>query len=145
LKTIVLISDFKADAKVLARLAEMAIAGDEQQDWYEWWLLAKGLHDYRTGKYADALTACRESRRRAPASKGQPQALTSLNLVVEAMALQRTGDGAGAKRALTQAKSILDFNVTGIDAAWWQDWQAAHILYREGEELIAGKKAQQPK
>ena len=65
---------------------------------FEWYMLAKGLHDYRTGKYADALATCRESRRRAPKSQGDPKILASLNLAIEAMALHRSGDEAGAKR-----------------------------------------------
>jgi len=115
-------------------------------DWFEWWAFAKGLHDYRTGKYGDALATCRESRLRAPKSKGDAQVLTSLNLAVEAMALHRSGDEAAAKTALAAAKSLVDVNVPGIDGgAWAHDRLAAHILYREAEGLIVGKKAEQPK
>jgi formylglycine-generating enzyme required for sulfatase activity/tetratricopeptide (TPR) repeat protein len=146
LKMIVLLPDFKADAKPLARLAEVAVSGDKKVDWFEWWMLAKGLHDYRTGKYVDALATCRESRRRALNGKGDAQALTSLNLAIEAMALHHSGDEAGAKRALAEAKSNVEVLVPGIDSGGWSyDWLTAHMLYREAEGLIARKKAEQPK
>src|SRR5262249_18012644 len=64
LKTILLLPDHKADAKQLARLAEVVVSGDKDADWYDYYLFAKGLHEYRIGRYDDALAACRESRRR---------------------------------------------------------------------------------
>jgi tetratricopeptide (TPR) repeat protein len=145
LKTILLLPDFEADAKQLARLAEVAVSGDKNMNWFEWYLFAKGLHEYRTGKYADALATCRESRRRAPESKGDPQALATLNLAIEAMALHRSGDEAGAKRALAEAQSSVEVQVPGIDHAWSHDWLSAHILYREADVLITGKKVDMPK
>ena len=99
LKTILLLPDFKGDAKQVAHLAEVAVSGDKNVDWFEWYMLTKGLHDYRTGKYADALATCRESRRRTPQSIGNTQVLTSLNQAIKAMALHGSGDEAGAKRA----------------------------------------------
>lgn len=140
LKTVLFMPETRADAKQLARLAEAAVAGDDKQDWYEWYLFAKGLHAYRSENFDDALSACRESRRRSSATKGSAAALSALNLVVEAMALQRAGDATGAKRALTDARSHLDLHVPGMDFAWWHDWLAAQILYREAEALIARSK-----
>jgi len=146
LKTIVLLPDFKGDAKRLGRLAEVAVSGDKSVDWFEWRMVANGLHDYRTGKYANALACCREIRLRAPKTTGDPQVLASLHLAIEAMALHRSGDEAGAKRALAEAKSNIDVNAPGIDGGNWTcDWLSAHILYREAEGLIAGKKSEQPK
>jgi tetratricopeptide (TPR) repeat protein len=143
LKTIILIPDYKGDAKQLSRLADAAVAGDPTRDWYEWWLVAKALHDLRTGRYADALTACRASRQRAPQSKGAPQVLTALDLAIEAMALQGADKADEARRALEQAKPLIESHVPGIDGGdWWADWLAAHILYREAVGLILTKKAE---
>jgi tetratricopeptide (TPR) repeat protein len=141
LKTVVLVPDVKADAKQLDHLAEVAVSGDK----HNWCMLARGLHDYRTGKYGDALAGCRESRRRAPDFKGDWRALASMDLAVEAMALHRLGDAAGARRALVEAKSHVEVHVPGIDGGWPYDWLIAHILYREAEGLIAGNKGEQPK
>ena len=145
LKTIALLPDSKVDAKQLARLAEIAVSGDKTMAWFEWYLIAKGLHDYRTGKYADALATCRESRRRAPENKFDPHTLETLNLTIEAMALHRSGDVAGAKRAMAEAKSNLEVQLPGIGGGWTHDWLSANILYREAEGLIARKKSEPPK
>src|SRR5262249_33748866 len=143
LKTLMLLpldrSGRDADAKQLARLAEVAVAGDDKQDWFEWFLFAKGLHDYRIGKDADALTACRESRRRTLGGRGNAPALATMNLAIEAMALHRSGDQAGAKRALTGAKSNLDGIVLGLETEWWHDALAAHLFFREAKSSIEGK------
>jgi tetratricopeptide (TPR) repeat protein len=138
LQTEVLVPGVKADAKQLARLAEVAVSGDKKMDVHIWFMFSKGLHDYRAGKYADALAGCRESRRRVPESKG---VLASMDLVVEAMALHRLGDEAGAGRALAEAKSNVEVHVPGIDGGLPYDWLIAHILYREAERLIAGNKS----
>ncbi len=142
LKTLILHPDVKHDAAQLARLAAVAVSGDKEADWYDWFLFAKGLHDYRTGKYEDALTTCRESRRRAPAGKGDVEALTALNLVVEAMALHGKGGAGEARRTLERAGALLRQHVPGLDASWWQDWLIAHTLFREAEGLLAGRKAE---
>ncbi len=69
-----------------------------------------------------------------------------MNLALEAMALHRSGDEAGAKRVLAETKSNVEVHVPGIDGGDWSyDWLFAHMLYREAEGLIAGKKAEQPK
>jgi len=134
--------DAKADAGQLARWAELGAIGDKNDGWYDWFLCDKGLCHYRAGRYADALTACRESRRRAPNNTVAPQALTALNLIVEAMALFRSGDEMGAKRTMAKAKPHLALHVPGIDGEWWwSNWLLAHVLYREAEALVQGKKA----
>lgn len=142
LKMILLLRDFKADAKQLAHLAEVSVAGDKDAPWFEWKMHSKGLHDYRTGRYGDALATCRASRERAPTTKGNPGALMVLNLSIEAMALQRKGDAEEARRTLDQAKSILGEHVPGLDSASWHDWLFAHILFREAEGLVASKKTE---
>jgi tetratricopeptide (TPR) repeat protein len=153
LKMIVLLPagrHFKADAKQvaqLARLARVAASGDKKVDWFEWYMVAKGLYDYRTGRYQGALATCRESRSRAAKTKGDAQALMSLNLAIEAMALHCLGKKAGAKRTLAESKAFVEALMPGIDdsGGWSYDWLTAHMLYREAEGLIAGKKAGQPK
>lgn len=140
LKTVLFVPDFKADPRQLARLANIAVSGDQDVDWYDWYLLAKGLHDCRTGKYADALALCRESRRLAPTTKGSAEALTVLNLTIEAIALRGKGDVDEFRRTLDHARSLLRQHVPGIDGAWWHDWLVAHILFREAEGLNASKK-----
>jgi tetratricopeptide (TPR) repeat protein len=134
LKAIILMPNARADAKQLARLATVAVSGDEKQSFYEWFLFGKGLHDFRTGKYADALAASRASRQRSGADE-----LRALNLVLEALAQE--GAAENARRTLSEAKAMLDRHVPGIDG-FSADWLFAHILYREAEGLIASKKSE---
>src|SRR5262249_60811125 len=107
LKTILLLPDHKADAKQLARLAEVVVSGDKNADWYDYFLFAKGLHDCRIGQYDDALAACRESRRRAPTTKGNSELQSALNFTVESIALHGKGDADESRRALDQARTLL--------------------------------------
>jgi tetratricopeptide (TPR) repeat protein/serine/threonine protein kinase len=140
LKTILLLPDHKADAKQLARLAEVVVSGDKDADWYDYYLFAKGLHDYRIGRYDDALASCRESRRRAPTTKGSAELQWTLNFAVEALALHGKGDADESRRALDQASTLLRQHVPGLDGGWWHDWLFAHMLFREAEGLIARQK-----
>jgi hypothetical protein len=142
LKTILFLPDFKADAKPLARLAEVVVSGDKGVEWYEWWLLARGIYDLRTGNRDAALAHCRESRRRAPTSKGSAGALTASNLVIESMALLGKGDTKEARRTLEKARPLIERYVPGLDRDYWHDWLAARLLFREAEGLIARKKAE---
>ncbi len=146
LKALILLPDYKGDAKQLARLAEAAVAGDEKQPFFEWFLFAKGLHEYRTGKYADALATCRASRQRAGTTDYGREVLTCLDLVVEAMALQEAGKADEARRMLDQAKPLIESHVPGVDGGdAWADWLSAHLLYREAEALLAARKAEPKK
>jgi WD40 repeat protein/tetratricopeptide (TPR) repeat protein len=143
LKTNLWFPDVKADPKKLARLAETVVAGGEKQAFYEWFLFAKGLHAYRTGKYADALAACRASRQRVGATAQYGlKILPALDLVVEALALQGAGEVDEARRTLDQAKPVIESFVPGIDGGpEWLDWLSARILYREAETLLEVNKA----
>jgi len=142
LKMILLLPDHKVDAKQLAHLAEVVVSGDKDADWYDYFLFAKGLRDYRTGRYDDALAACRESRRRAPTTKGSAELQSALNFTVEALALHGKGDADESRGSLDQAGTLLKQHMPGIDdGAWWHDWLYAHILFREAEGLIQSKKS----
>src|SRR5262249_52904726 len=137
LKTILLLPDAKVDAKALARLAEVAMSDDKNSPWLAWHMTGKGLHDYRTGKYADAVAAIRASRERLPKADGDLPCLMTWNLTVEARALHRADAAAGAKRALCEARSSPDAQVPGIEGTtFWSDWLALRILYREAERLM---------
>jgi hypothetical protein len=146
LKLLLLRPDVKWDAQQLARLADVAVSGDKHADYFEYFMFAKGLHEYRTGKYADAIATCREIRRRAPKAQGDFEVLTGLTLIVEAMSVYRSGDKAGARRVLAEAKQHVDACVPGLGGAdWTTDWVFTRMLYREADNLIAGKRDEQTK
>ncbi len=135
-KTCLLHADSRVDPDRLARLVQVAVSGDENQPWFEWFLLAKGLHAYRTGRFSEALASCQKSRRRDP----QNQQCIAADWVVEAMALHRQGEAVAARQSLGGAKRLIDEGFAVLDADWlWENSLAAHILYREAETLIEGQ------
>jgi len=140
-KACLLRADSRVDPDRLAKLVQVAVSGDENQPLIEWFLLAKGLHAYRTGRFADALMACRESRRRTGQVRDACQAITAVDLAIEAMALRGHGDAAAAQRSLAEARQLIDQKFPVLDAdGWWYDLLAAHVLYREAEALVDGHK-----
>jgi len=132
------------DPARLARLAEVAVSGDPAQAWYEWFLLTKGLYEYRAGRFDAAVAACHASRPRINAGNGNVHALAAAVIAVEAMALHRSGDGSGASRSLAEAKKRIDEKLSVLDGddlgTWWHDRLAAQVLYRDAEAVLAGNK-----
>jgi hypothetical protein len=107
----------------------VAVSDGEKQQLYDYRLFDKGLYNFRTGQYADALAACRDSLKRTNVS-----VVKALDLTLEAMALNAAAqDG---RPALAKAKALIDGHVPGIDA-FNHDWLYARILYHEAERLIA--------
>ena len=146
LKTILLLPGFKGDAKQLAHLAEVAVSGDKNVDWFRMVHARQGI----------ARLPHRQVRRRPghlprkPASCSEKPGRSQDSGELEP---GHRGDGpppvrgrGRRKRALAEAKSNVEVFVPGIDGGGWScDWLTARILYREAEGLIAGKKAEQPK
>ncbi len=137
-KTCVLYADSQADPGLIAKLAHVAVSGEDKHPFREWYLFSNGLHAYRTGKFAEALAACRESRQRNARTPNEIPALTADNLTVEAMCLHRMGNADAARKSLDEAKQLLDDRFFIPDNRWWHDWLVAHILYREAETVIEG-------
>ena len=99
----------------------------------------KGLHAYRAGRFADAVTACREGRRLDGERQAAKRGLGASSLAVEAMALHRQGDGAAALLSLRDAKRRIDDGFSFDDTSEaWGTWLEASLLYREAVALIGG-------
>jgi serine/threonine protein kinase/Flp pilus assembly protein TadD len=131
------------DPARLARLAEVAVSGADSQPYYNYFCMARGLYQYRTGQFDAAVTTCRANRARMKTT-GAPDDLTVAVIAVEAMALHRCGDAAAARRLLAEAPRLTDEKLlvlSGGDAGEaWHDVLAAQLLYREAQTLIEGKK-----
>lgn len=142
-RTCLLHPDSRVDRDRLARLIQVAGSGCESPTGYEWFFFCKALLAYRTGKYADALAACSESRRRNAETTEGHEPLAAADLAVEAMALHRQGQADAARSTLDAGKQLLDgkFSIVSGDA-WWDSWLAAYSLAREAESLIERPKAE---
>jgi serine/threonine protein kinase/Flp pilus assembly protein TadD len=119
------------------RLAERAVTGTEKDRLYRYFVLAKGLADYRAGRHGDAVGWL---RRFAPNSDGVHWDATAF--AVLAMAEQGLGHTQEAQAALASARTILAGKMPNpakgqpFDAGNWHDWVHAQLLCREAETLL---------
>jgi tetratricopeptide (TPR) repeat protein len=135
-KACLLLAGGVSDPRQLAPLIQTALSAGEKHEAYPWFLFAQGLHDYRCGRFAEARTACAESRQRAVSHP----ALIVINQVVEAMSLYRLGKTDEARPPLAAADRLLvdtkpDLG-SGDPGASWHDWLCCRILLREAKELL---------
>jgi serine/threonine-protein kinase len=97
--------------------------------YYAFFMLTKGLAEYRLDRLADALAIMRGEASRA--LRPAPQ-------LVEAMALHRLGRREEARKTLTEAIGRFDWRDVN---AYNRDAWIYHVLRREAEDLIGSSKA----
>jgi tetratricopeptide (TPR) repeat protein len=121
----------------VARLADRALLGTKDHGDYRWFLLARGLAEYRLGNFAGATDWLRKSLSpgaELPVRDGLAQLFL-------AMAHHRLGQADEARRALAEAhtmgQQIPPLDGDTIDN--WPDGLRFHIARREAEELLIGK------
>lgn len=107
---------------------------------YPWLLLAKGLADYRGGRYAESLVSLDECLKRPVAAHCHIQAH-----LVRAMCQKKLGDPDAAREALKSATDLMDEHLAPADGQsaveTWNDWIACQVLHREAESLLKPKPA----
>ncbi len=113
------------DLERAAALADRAAAAGPKHEYYRFFLAAKGLADYRRGRFGDAIEACQQA--------GAGGAWMPVASPVLAMALYRSGRTQDARVTLAAAVQNYDWDETKADD---QDKWIAHVLRREAEELI---------
>lgn len=135
-KACLLLAGGAPDPGQLAGLLQTALSVDEKDELYKWSLFAKGLHDYRCGRFADAGAACGNSRQRAASEP----ALTVTDQMVEAMSLYGLGKTDAAREVLAAAARLLDEKGKKLESGdlddTWPDWLCCRILLREASALI---------
>jgi serine/threonine-protein kinase len=111
-----------------AALAQRAVAARRLgPDWaYPYYLFAKGLADYRRGRYDDAIAVMKGEAAKA-GYLGPSQRL------ILAMALHRKDQKDQARQTLAAAVGSFDWSVDKADRL--ESW-IAHVLRREAEALI---------
>jgi hypothetical protein len=131
-----------ADPEQLAPLLHTALADDQTKPFYGFILLAEGLHHYRCGRFAEALSPCRKSAERLPGYRPLP----IMCRYVEAMSFHQLGKTEDARKTMSEANRLLDqaSKVDADDGRWW-DWLCCRILRREAEALIQPATAKTPK
>jgi hypothetical protein len=123
----------------LQKLADRAMTGTEKHHYYRWFVLLKGLAEYRAGRPAEAL---KWLDRFGPNADGVHIDATAF--AVRAMAQHRLGQKEQAREALHSAQVIFAAKMPDpgggrpFDGGWYE-WLHCQIFLREAEALLNAK------
>ncbi|HUK82304.1 MAG TPA: hypothetical protein VLZ12_06695, partial [Verrucomicrobiae bacterium] len=130
------------------KLADFAGNAAYADYWLAWRQLAKGLAEYRQGRFASAVdwmekvraTAARQDRPGWTHERERNR--TAAALLVQAMAHHRLNQADEARTSLATATEIIQTQFPQLESGDvgrdWPDWLIAHILQREAMALIGG-------
>jgi serine/threonine-protein kinase len=135
-KTCLLVPDAVPDLKPVVQLAEFAITGTERNSAYKWFLLARGMADYRMGELQMAIDRLQKSL-----TPGQETLyLDSTASLFIAMAQHKLGKPDEARETLFKTFTLADQKIPKLGAGGlgedWADWLRFQIVRREAEALI---------
>jgi tetratricopeptide (TPR) repeat protein len=140
-KTCLLAPDAVEDVAHVQRLVERAVTDTRQHPFYRWFLLTKGLAEYRAGRDADAVEWL---TRFGPREDGVHWNATAFSLL--AMAQHRLGRVKESLAALDSAQAIIAQSMPNPQKGQpfdnvnnWLDWLHPQLLCREAGELLRKK------
>ena len=141
-KASLIVPDAVADLSLPLRLIERSVTGTEKHWAYSWFLMSKGMAEYRAGRFAQAV----DWLRKGEAGQREPVPRAEARLFL-AMAYQKLGRGDEARRTLDEAVQIMDTQLPkeadGNIGEILLDWVFCQVVRREAEAVIAGKDAEQ--
>jgi serine/threonine protein kinase/Flp pilus assembly protein TadD len=142
-KTCLLAPDAVSDLRPVLQLAERAVTGTQQHWAYRSFLLAKGMADYRSGNFANAIHWINQSISLRPAPwYYSNRYLVGMAQVFLTMAHHRLGHAKQARQALHQATLLTNpSNGTSGENEYpedWYHWMRLHIVRQEAERLLKG-------
>jgi tetratricopeptide (TPR) repeat protein len=120
----------------LQRLADQALASNEDGSVLPWFALTKGLAEYRAGRFDSALQFMDKAQ-----SLNGGAAKATIDLI-RAMAHQRLNDRERARELLEKAivrmdKELAKPGVEPLSGA--ENWLICHVLRREAEQVVGAK------
>jgi WD40 repeat protein/serine/threonine protein kinase/tetratricopeptide (TPR) repeat protein len=138
-KTCLFVPDAVPDLQPVLKLAGQAVTGTEQHRDYDWFLLCRGMADYRAGRFTDAI----DLLKKVLSPNDETLYRDTLVHLFLAMAHQRLGQADEARQALDTARTLMEQRFPkpegkGLDNGW-DDWLRCQIVRREAEQLIDGK------
>jgi tetratricopeptide (TPR) repeat protein len=133
-KTCLLAPDASGALKRATELAEQAVTGTEHDGNYSWFLMARGLADYRNGRFAGALAWIDKCL--AANAGSRPAPLDASAWLIAAMAQHRLGRHERAAEALDKAGKLWHQQADGDLGLDWDDWLRFQLLRREAEVLM---------
>jgi hypothetical protein len=139
-----------SDVAPVLELADRAVTGTQKHRHYRWFVLAKGLAEYRAGHYAAAVEWLNRFSPRADGVYYDATAFAVLAMAKHRLGLVPGADGSRlaeqARAALTHAQAILSQKMPDPKAGrpwgrpysvgYFHDLLHAQILVREAEKLI---------
>jgi hypothetical protein len=129
-----------ADFARVEALATQAVTGTEKNGYYRYFVLAKGLADYRAGRHAEAVKWLEQYGPNPAGTHWDATAFCAL-----AMAYHHLDHAPDAQAALGKAKAIVAAKRPDpakgrpYGAGDWNDWIHCQILLREAEEVVGGR------
>jgi hypothetical protein len=126
-------------------LADRAVARGKQTWAAPFFILGKGLADYRRGKFRAAIEGLEPLLR---ADGVGTEMTTEIHLLL-AMARYQQGEEKAARGQLARAAKLLDQYLIDPGRSplrkdsryyYWHDWVLAWLLHREAQTLIEGAK-----
>src|SRR5262249_49524444 len=139
-KTCLLMPGAIRDLKSVLKLADQAVTGTQKHGDYRWFLLARGMADYRADQYADAID--RMKKVLLPGAEDlyrDPMADLFL-----AMAHHQRGQADESRKALDKARALMAQRFPKPDKEGlgnnWDDWLRCQIVLREVEALLEQKR-----
>src|SRR5262249_45731402 len=117
------------------QLADRALAGTEKDPLYRWFVLAKGMAEYRVGRFTTAVDWLGKSL--SPGSE-----VTYLDATADlllSMAHHRLQQPCQARDAMAKAHVVMEQKFPKTNSglgADWSDWLRFQIIRREAEALV---------
>jgi WD40 repeat protein/tetratricopeptide (TPR) repeat protein len=146
-KTCLLLPDAVEDQKLVQKLADRAVTNTEKNNIYYWFMLVKGMAEYRAGNPEQAIDWLGKSLTPLPSSVPEFNSLAQLFL---SMSYHRLGREKEARQALQQARTLINAELekwkrenaskNSDDSHDWDDWLRSMSVLPEAEALIEGKK-----
>jgi tetratricopeptide (TPR) repeat protein len=136
-KSCLLQPDAVEDQKLVQKLAELAVTKTEKNTYYPYFMLAKGMAEYRAGNPRIAINWLRKCMKLPSISQPPYKSLAQLFL---AMSYHRLGQDKEARETLRQARTLIDAQLEK-----WKpedafkgnaDWLRPMSVLREAEALI---------
>jgi len=130
-----------ADLDTVAKMADTAVAADTNHWAMTWFQFAKGLAEYRQGRFVSAV----EWTQKVLAKAGEQPVRDVQAYMVLAMAQHQLKHLGEARAALAKGVEIAETKLPKLNSGdlggGWSDWIIANILMGEAKSLIEGTPA----
>ena len=138
---LILPSSGKADLETVTKMTDTAVAAGTNHWAFTYFQFAKGLAEYRQGRFSSAV----EWMQKVLAKAGEDSNRDVQAHMVLAMARHQLKRPDEARAALAKGVEIAETKLPKLDngdlGGSWNDWIIAHSLMREAKMLIEGQPA----